>query len=50
MRKPPLCDLIQVDPSLFTQEAVGHKNPEIISKTARTQAATAVAATAPGGD
>ncbi len=28
MRKPLLSDLEQVDPSLLTQEAVGHKNPE----------------------
>ena len=50
MRRPPLFDLKQVDPSLLTQEAVGHKNPEKASKTARTQAATAVAAPAPGGN
>ena len=28
MRRPLLSDLEQVDPSLLTQEAVGHKNPE----------------------
>ena len=32
MRRPPLFDLTQVDPSLLTQEAVGHKNPEKTSK------------------
>jgi hypothetical protein len=36
---------------LFSRkEAVGHKNPERSAEAARTQAATAVAAPAPGGD
>ncbi len=51
MRRPPLSDLEQVDPSLLTKEAVGHNNPEETSKkTAWTQAATAVVAPAPGGN
>ncbi len=52
MRKPLLSDLEQVDLSLLTQEAVGHKNPEETSgrNTARTQAALAVATPAPGGN
>ena len=52
MRRPLLSDLEQVDPSLLTQEAVGHKNPEETSgrNMAWTQVALAVAAPALGGN